>query len=113
MILNMDSQRSMGFFNTTSRLETEDQSTIYLPYIFHGGSGYNLGDTFSFEYDNNKFTYTIGGFTEEPLFGTLTNGALKIFLNDEGYKQLEARLGKEVQFNFCLCNLTNGRKRSS
>lgn len=100
----------MGLFNTTSRLEPADQNTIYLPYIFHGGSGYNLGDTISFEYDNNKFTYTIGGFTEEPLFGTLTNGALKIFLNDEGYKQLEERLGKEVQFNFLSVQLNERAK---
>ncbi|WP_449602953.1 ABC transporter permease [Paenibacillus sp. Marseille-Q9583] len=110
LILNKDSQRSMGLFNTTSRLEPADQNTIYLPYIFHGGSGYNLGDTISFEYDNNKFTYTIGGFTEEPLFGTLTNGALKIFLNDEGYKQLEERLGKEVQFNFLSVQLNERAK---
>lgn len=110
LILNMDLQRSMGLFNTTSRLETADQNTIYLPYIFHGGSGYNLGDTISFEYDNNKFTYTIGGFTEEPLFGTLTNGALKIFLNDEGYKQLEAQLGEEVQFNFLSVQLNERAK---
>ncbi|WP_405174627.1 ABC transporter permease [Paenibacillus sp. FSL H8-0261] len=110
LILNKDSQRSMGLFNTTSRLEPADQNTIYLPYIFHGGSGYNLGDTISFEYDNNKFTYTIGGFTEEPLFGTLTNGALKIFLNDEGYKQLEERLGKEVLFNFLSVQLNERAK---
>lgn len=88
IILNMDTPRTKGLFKTTTPPGSKDANMIYLPYLFHVGSGYNLGDTFTFVYDNNSFSYTIGGFIEEPLLGTLTNGALKVFLTDEGYKQL-------------------------
>ena len=110
IILNSDTQRTKGRFNTTTPLEYKGPNVIYLPYLFHVGSGYNLGETFSFVYDNNEFTYTIGGFIEEPILGTLTNGALKIFLNDEGYKQLEKRLGAEAQYSFLSADLTDPSK---
>lgn len=110
IILNADTPRTMGLFKTTTPLELRDPNVIYLPYLFHVGSGYNLGDPFTFEYDNHPFTYTVGGFIEEPLLGTLTNGALKIFLNEEGYKQLEKRLGTEAQFSFLSADLTDPSK---
>lgn len=110
IILNADTPRTMGLFKTTTPLESRDPNLIYLPYLFHVGSGYELGDIFSFVYNNNQFSYTIGGFIEEPLLGTLTNGALKVFLNDEGYKQLEERLGTEAQYSFLSADLTDPSK---
>ncbi|OMD35259.1 ABC transporter permease [Paenibacillus odorifer] len=110
IILNMDTPRTKGLFKTTTPLGSKDADMIYLPYLFHVGSGYNLGDTFTFVYDNNSFSYTIGGFIEEPLLGTLTNGALKVFLNDEGYKQLGERLGTEAQYSFLSADLTDPSK---
>lgn len=110
IILNADTPRTMGLFKTTTPLESRDPNLIYLPYLFHVGSGYELGDTISFVYENQVFSYIVGGFIEEPLFGTLTNGALKAFLNDEGYKQLEKRLGSEAQYNFLSVNLNDPSK---
>lgn len=109
-ILNVDTPRTLGLFKTTTPLESRDPDMIYLPYLFHVGSGYELGDTFSFVYDNKPFSYIIGGFIEDPLFGTLTNGALKAFLNDEGYKQLEKRLGSEAQYSFLSVDLSDPSK---
>lgn len=110
IILNSDTPRTKGVFKTTTPLKFSDPNMIYLPYLFHVGSGYDLGDTFSLVYDNNQFSYTIGGFIEEPLLGTLTNGALKVFLNDEGYKQLEKRLGTEAQYSFLSADLIDPSK---
>jgi putative ABC transport system permease protein len=110
IILNADTPRTKGLFQTTAPLEQKDPNMIYLPYLFHVGSGYNLGDTFSFVYDTKQFSYTIGGFIEEPLLGTLTNGALKVFLNDEGYKQLANRLGTEAQYSFLSADLSDPSK---
>ncbi|KGE17305.1 ABC transporter permease [Paenibacillus wynnii] len=110
LILNSDLQRTMAPFRPASQLEHITSDMIFLPYMFHVSAGYNLGDSYSFNYEKNKYTYTIGGFIEEPILGTLSNGSLKVFLPDKAYKDLDGRIGKEAHFNLLSVNLTDSTK---
>lgn len=107
LILNVDQQRTMAPFKTTTPLEHIDSDRIYLPYIFHVSGGYDQGDSLSFSYGKHNYTYTIGGFIEDPLLGTFNYGALKVFLTDKAYRELEERTGNETQYNYLSANLTD------
>ncbi len=110
VILNADQQRTMAPFKTLSPVKSDNTDQIYLPYIFHIGGDYNLGDNLSFTYEKTVFTYEIGGFIEEPLIGTFTNGALKVFLSGNAYRELAERTGTTSRFNFLSVTMTDPAK---
>lgn len=110
LILNADQQRTMAPFRPASQLEHLTPDMIFLPYMFHVSAGYNLGDSYSFSYENKKYSYKIGGFIEEPLLGTFNNGSLKVFLPDKAYNELYGRIEKEAKFNLLSINLSDTSK---
>lgn len=110
MILDAHQQRQLSPFRTITPIESEDARTIYLPYTFQVGSGYNVGDPFAFMYDNQIHTYTIGGFIEDPLMGTTTIGAMKVFLTTEGFESLYAKVSAQARYQFLSVALTDPAK---
>lgn len=110
LLLNAAQQRTMAPLKTISPLKSGNTAQIYLPYIFHVGGGYSVGDNLSFTYEKAVYTYKIGGFIEEPLSGTFTNGALKVFLSGSAYRELAERAGTTVRYNFLSATMTDPAK---
>lgn len=110
LILNAEQQRTIAPFKPISPVKTGDTELIYPPYILHVGGGYQVGDNLTFTYEQAVYTYKIGGFIEEPLTGTFTNGALKVFLSDKSYKELAERTGTAARFNLLSATLTDPAK---
>lgn len=110
LILNAEQQRTMAPFKSISPVNTGDTELIYPPYTLHVGGGYQVGDNLTFTYEQAVYTYKIGGFIEEPLTGTFTNGALKVFLSDKSYKELAERTGTAARFNLLSVNMTDPAK---
>lgn len=110
LILNAEQQRTMAPFKSISPVKTGDTELIYPPYTLHVGGGYQVGDNLTFTYEQAVYTYKIGGFIEEPLTGTFTNGALKVFLSDKSYKELAERTGTAARFNLLSVNMTDPAK---
>lgn len=110
LMLNADQERTMAPFKTITPVKSGSSDQIYLPYIFHIGGGYDVGDNLSFIYEKAVYSYKIGGFIEEPLTGTFTNGALKVFLSGSSYQELADRTGTTARFNFLSATLTDPAK---
>ncbi|NOU81857.1 FtsX-like permease family protein [Paenibacillus sp. LMG 31459] len=110
LILNADQQRTLAPFRTISPVHSDGTNLIYLSYVFHVGAGYNTGDSLSFTYGNQVYTYKIGGFIEEPLIGTLSNGAPKVFMPGSTYRELAVRTGQTAKYSFLSAAVTNPDK---
>lgn len=54
--------------------------SVYLPYVFHAGGGFELGDTITLKSGTKDYTLTIAGFFEDIYFGYLGVGATGMIL---------------------------------
>jgi putative ABC transport system permease protein len=71
---------------------------IYLPYMFELSGGYKAGDVFTIQAKGQTFSFEVGGFFEEALLGTFTNGAVKVYVNDAAYTLLGKELGEQERY---------------
>ncbi|WP_054940361.1 ABC transporter permease [Paenibacillus ihuae] len=110
LVLNAEQQRTMAPFNTITPVKSFSSDQIFLPYIFHVGGGYNVGDSLTITYEKAVYTYKIGGFIEEPLTGTFTNGAMKVFLAGDSYRELEESTGTTSRVTFLSATMTEADK---
>lgn len=92
VIQNMDRENKLGGYKLIEQIEISDKEAIYLP-IYFKGANYKLGDKLKIEYKNKEYTYTIAGFYETTVFGTINFGIFKVYLKDEAYESLFARIG--------------------
>ncbi|BCZ47709.1 hypothetical protein psyc5s11_37760 [Clostridium gelidum] len=92
IIQNMDRQNKLGGYKLIEQIEVSDNEAIYLP-IYFKGSNYSLGDKLKIECKNKEYTYTIAGFYETTVFGTINFGAFKAYLKDEAYENLYQKIG--------------------
>lgn len=68
------------------------EKPVYLPYIYHTGGNYQLGDAFSIKLTTPKgsfiATYTVAGFYEETFVATINSTICSILLEDSEYETL-------------------------
>jgi len=83
-----------AFDRDIDRIEiiTEDTSIIenyiYLPYQFYTGSGFNIGEEYSFDLFGNSRNYTIRGFINTTYYGCNNDGSFLFILDDDNYASL-------------------------
>lgn len=65
-----------------------DDSSIYVPYLMKVTGGYDLGDDYRVILGGKTQTYTIAGFTEEVMYGSLMNTLYRYYLSDAAYQRL-------------------------
>lgn len=110
LIFNNDKIRSISQMKTVDTLEKLSEDMIFLPYKYKVGGEYKLGDSFRFTYKDKKYAYTIGGFFEDPLYGSQNGEQIKVFLQGKAYNKLEDELNPEIQFTNLAAIFTDSQK---
>ncbi|WP_058304251.1 ABC transporter permease [Gorillibacterium timonense] len=108
LILNKDAPRSLSpYTEVDPHAEPAGKALIYLPYMFQLSGGYKAGNTFTIPIKGSSYSFMIGGFFEEALLGSFTNGPVKLFANESAYRQLEKVLGQEARYELLSGILDN------
>lgn len=92
VIQNMDRENKLGGYKLIEQIDVSDKEAIYLPVYFEGAN-YKLGDKLIIKYKNKDYTYTIAGFYETTVFGTINVGIFKSYLKTEAYENLYEKVG--------------------
>jgi putative ABC transport system permease protein len=90
VIQNADIEREMGPMTIVGESLEPDKNSIYAPNILRLGGGYELGDSFTLEYENNEYTFNIAGFVEDILLGSLNMGAVGFYMPEPLFKRFMA-----------------------
>lgn len=74
---------------------------IYLPWLFHTGGDYQLGDSFDMEIilmsgEKRTREYQVAGFFEEPILGTVNSTISGVVLPDKEYKDLAQSFDSKI-----------------
>lgn len=92
VFMNAEGDRSIAKFQLLESDGASQEELIYLPYALKHG-GYNLGDSISFTYQNQTYSYRVGGFFESTALSTVNAAAIKFMLPEEGYHKLKQQVG--------------------
>ena len=65
-----------------------EKDYVYVPYQFHTGGGYEIGDKYSFEIYGEKIETVIKGFINTTYFGCNNNGIFLFIVDDARYDKL-------------------------
>ena len=72
----------------------EDKSIVdnycYLPYQFHTGGGYNIGDNFVLKMPNADYNYRVKGFVNNFYLGSYNNGLVLLAIDETDLIKLES-----------------------
>lgn len=64
------------------------ENSVILPYYFHVGNGYEVGDTFVIDFDGIKTNLTVCGFSQDVMFpNPVTISVKKIIVSDDVYEK--------------------------
>lgn len=77
------------------KIEKSNESmehTIYAP-IYLENYGFRMGDSLDIIYNNNTYSFHVGGFYETTIYGVINSGALKFIGTEETMKYLQEELG--------------------
>ncbi|MFT8871647.1 MAG: FtsX-like permease family protein [Sporolactobacillus sp.] len=85
--------RQLSQLSFIAKLSHVPAHPMYLPYKFCSSNGYQLGDSVTVKLSNQRFHYTIAGFTEETLF---IQGGMAYLTNND-YQQLKKKLGPSAR----------------
>ena len=86
----------------------EDKSIVdnycYIPYQFHTGGGYNIGDDFVLKMPNADYTYKVRGFVNNFYLGSYNNGLVLLAIDETDLVKLETECleNKTILVNYDL-----------
>ena len=102
IVENTDEAGSMGRLSFAGARGPETNTSIFVPYILES-HGYRLGDSFTLTYLNKTYHFTIAGFTEDLMWGSLETGGCRFFMPDASYRnfvnELNNRSTQGVMFS--------------
>lgn len=110
VFLNADTPRTLSPFHSADARRDEDGSLIYLPYMFRFSGGYEAGDPITLRAGDTVHTLEVGGFYEEALLSTFTNGSVKAMLNSRAYEEMREKLGEEGVLRFLSTETENAEQ---
>lgn len=87
-IMQTGDSRTIEKISYVEKSKVIEKNQIYLPLIFKTSALYKVGDKFTLNINNEKFTYKVGGFFEDMLLGTNNSGLISFLLNQEEYNNL-------------------------
>jgi len=85
---------------------------IYLPYQFYTGGGVEIGDEYSFTFENTVRSYTVRGFINTVYFGCNNNGIYLFVLDDKSYDDFRTQYGDDYEVTVINYTLKEGTKIS-
>lgn len=91
LIENTDTAGRLGKLTFVGEKGPISESSIYVPYILHA-KGYRLGESFTLTSAGKDYHFTIAGFTEDLMFGSLQTGGVRFFMPDTPYQKLSSEL---------------------
>jgi putative ABC transport system permease protein len=94
---NADKARAQSELSLMEGAAPRTADEIVLPYLFRVGGGYRLGDSFDFSFAGNAYHYTISGFSEEIIFGSLNFQAYRLYLSQTGFAALAKRVTPDTE----------------
>ena len=86
----------------------EDKSIVdnycYIPYQFHTGGGYNIGDEFTLKMPNSDYNYKVRGFLNNFYLGSYNNGLVLLAIDETDLVNLETKCveNKTILVNYDL-----------
>ena len=92
LFLNSDVPRNMNHLTLIEGSPPQTDNQICIPYMFKAGGGYDLGDSLTFTSLGTKLEFIICGFTEEIMFGSISNPVFQTYLSASGYYSLSSKI---------------------
>ena len=92
IFLDVNGRRAMNDLTLIEGAAPTKDNDICLPYTFRAGGGYQLDDTFVMTTGDRVFRFTICGFTEDILFGSINNQMYQVYVSTSGYSVLADRM---------------------
>lgn len=88
IIERKDDNRTISKINVIDSNGEWGENCVILPYFFHVGNGYEVGDTFVIEVDGVKTNLKVCGFSQDVMFAnTVTITVIKIIVSDDVYEK--------------------------
>jgi putative ABC transport system permease protein len=88
IFLDASAGRSMNDLALMEGATPKTADEICLPYAFKVGGGYALGDVFTITANDKERGFTISGFSEEIMLGSINNQLFQVYLSPLGYDRL-------------------------
>ena len=70
---------------------------IYIPHVLMVNNSYEIGDMLNLGFADQDLSFTIGGSTEEIMFGSTMNVGFRFYISDEKFDQLQTELPDTLQ----------------
>lgn len=110
-ILNSSHTRKVGNISFVEKAEVIDDNSIYLPYLYQTGGGYELGDSFVLTLETKQgqkeVSYTVAGFYEETFLGSTNVGIISVMLEEESFNKLDDYLNSTCIGTLFKMRITN------
>ncbi|MDF2544699.1 MAG: transporter permease [Herbinix sp.] len=97
VIMNNSVQTELSKISFVEKSEQYHKDAIYIPYLFKSGGKYQIGDTITLTIGLKKFSYTVAGFFESMLLGSINVNTVAFLLDEANYLSLSEQLGAEAK----------------
>lgn len=85
-------QQAMSPLTFIGEQNPPNEKSIYVPYQLKLAGDYQLGDDFLLEFQGQKYTFTIDGFTEDILLGTVNASSIGFVLPEKSFNSFSNAL---------------------
>jgi len=69
---------------------------IYMPHFLMVENGFEIGDVMSLVFNDEEIWFTVGGSTEEILYGDLMSSGIRFFISDEKFQELQVEFPNAI-----------------
>ena len=90
VIINKEASmsRNISKLEIVEEDETITNNYLYVPYHFHVGGGYKIGDTYTIKLEKT-YTFTIKGYVNQIFGGSYQAGTYEFFVSNEMFSQMQ------------------------
>lgn len=91
--LNMDTFAQLDGYQITERTEAvPEEEAVYIP-VFMKEMGYELGDTLTFQYNKNDYSFRVAGFSQSTWLHSSVSSLVNLHMPKKAYERLYEQLG--------------------
>lgn len=93
--------RSISKIEIVEEDKTITSNYLYVPYHFHVGGGYKIGDSYTIKLEKT-YTFTIKGYVNQTYGGSYQAGSYEFFVSNEMFDQMEAECTSQNGFSIYM-----------
>ena len=93
--------RSISKVEIVEEDESITSNYLYVPYHFHVGGGYKIGDTYTLKMEKT-YTFTIKGYVNQTYGGSYQAGTYEFFVSNEMFDQMESECASQNGFSLYI-----------